>query len=94
MTAQGAYGLAVSGLVLGLLLLGWILRVVLRHLGIECRAPVRRGEGAEPGDVEDPQPRTEETRLKERVCTEVNLIDRNNTKKRRPLKSLFIYIIE
>lgn len=81
-TVQDAYGLAISALVMVLLLLlGWILRSILSHFGIECRAPVRRGRGSR-SDVENPQPRTEETRPKERVCTEVNLSDCNNKKER------------
>lgn len=79
-TVQDAYGLAVSAVVMVLLLLlGWILRSILGHFGIKCCVPVRRGRGQ--SDVENPQPRDEETRPKERVCTEVNLIDRNNKKK-------------
>lgn len=87
-TVQDAYGLAVSALVLGLLILGWMVRTILRHLDIECRAPVRRGRRSR-GNVENPQPRAEETRPKERVCKEVNIIERNKKKERRPLKSLF-----
>ncbi|XP_052694498.1 uncharacterized protein LOC128172791 [Crassostrea angulata] len=49
-----------------LLLLGWILRSILGHFGIECRVPVKRGRGRR-SDVENPQPRDEETRPKERL---------------------------
>uniref|UniRef100_A0A8W8NZA6 Uncharacterized protein n=1 Tax=Magallana gigas TaxID=29159 RepID=A0A8W8NZA6_MAGGI len=63
---QDAYGLAVSAVVMVLLLLlGWILRSILGHFGIKCCVPVRRGRGQ--SDVENPQPRDEETRPKERL---------------------------